>query len=432
MAAVWILSLTLGLVLVAGYAARGQSSTDQVLVAQVDGAITPVVADYLTDGLEEAERGRYQAFVVELNTPGGLDTSMRAIVQRFIGARLPVIVYVSPQGARAASAGAIITSAAHIAAMAPATAIGASTPVDLEGGDLDRKIINDAAAYAESIARLRGRNVEFAREMVREGRSVPADEALELGAIDLVSGSLPEVLESVHGREVKVAPNDRPVTLQTRDAATEPFEMQLFRRIQQLFADPNLAFLFLSLGTLAIIYELSAPGVGAGGILGAILIVLALFSLSVLPVNVAGLLLLLVAAALFAAELFAPGVGIAAAGGAIALLLSGIFLFRDTPALRVSLGLIIPVTLVVAAGTVLAGRLVVRTQRQRSTITGEEQYVGRVVTVNRSSGQRGQALVDGAWWNVRTDGTELEVGDRVQVIGYEGLELLVGPVDRDG
>ena len=421
-------SLLLGLFILAGTAAGvAGGSADRVLVAEVDGAITPVVADYLLEGVEAAEDGGYQAFVVELNTPGGLDSSMREIVQGFIGARVPVIVYVSPQGARAASAGAIITSAAHVAAMAPATAIGAATPVDIEGGDLGRKVINDAAAYAESIAGLRGRNVEFAGEMVRRGRSVPASEALELGAVDLVAGSLSQVLQDAHGRGVTVSPDDSEVTLQTRGAAIEPYEMELFKRIQQLLADPNLAFLFMSLGTLAIVYELASPGVGAGGAVGAIMIVLALFSLSVLPVNVAGLLLLLVAAALFAAELFAPGVGIAAAGGSIALLLSGIFLFRDSSGLSVSLGVILPLTLMVGAAVVLAGRLVVRSQLHSSAITGEQQYVGKVVTVRQSGGSRGQALVDGSWWNIRSDGRELKVGEQARVTGFDGLDLLVEP-----
>jgi len=433
-----ILALALVLPLLGDGPAWAQSSPQKVLVARVDGAITPVTAEYLTDGVSEAESGRYAAFVVELDTPGGLDTSMRTIVQELISADVPVVVYVSPQGARAASAGAIITMAAHIAAMAPASAIGASTPVDLEGGDVSRKIINDAAAYAESIAKLRGRNVEFATQTVREGRSAGADEALEIGAVDLVAGSLGEVLEKIHGREVSVAGGDRTVTIETREATTEAYDLDLFRRIQQLLADPNLAFLFISLGTLAIIYEIASPGIGAGGILGAIFIVLGLFSLSVLPVNVAGLLLLLVAAALFTAELFAPGVGIAAAGGAIALLLSGIFLFRDASGLRVSMTVLLPVTGVVAAGVVVAGRLVVKSQKTRSSMTGEQQYVGRVLTVGRSDGRRGQVLLDGAWWNVRTDGSELNTGDEVRVVGNEGLELLVervehgGPGDADG
>lgn len=427
-----LFAFVLGMILFAGGPAAGQAPPGGVLVAEVDGAITPVVADFLTDGVDAAEQGGYQALVVELNTPGGLDSSMRKIVQKFIAAEVPVIVYVSPQGSRAASAGAIITSAAHVAAMAPATAIGASTPVDLEGGDLDRKVINDAAAYAESIAQLRGRDTEFARQMVRTGRSVPAQEALEIGAIDLLSRSLPELLASADGREVTVGADNRKVTLRTDDAETVAFEMEFFRRIQQLLADPNLAFLFMSLGTLAIVYELSNPGIGAGGVLGAIFIVLALFSLSVLPVSMAGVVLLLVAAALFAAELFAPGIGIAAAGGAIALMLSGVFLFRDTPGIRVSFGVMIPVTLVVGVGVVLAGRLVVSSQRGLSTITGEQQYVGRVVTVGRSAGRRGQALLDGAWWNVRSDDAELKAGDQVKILGYEGLDLLVSPADAPG
>ena len=203
--------------------------------------------------------------------------------------------------------------------------------------------------------------------------------------------------------------------------------MGLFRRMQQLLADPNLAFLFLSLGSMAIIYELVSPGLGAGGILGAIFIVSALVGLSVLPVSAAGLLLLAVAVTLFAAELFAPGVGIAAAGGATALVLSGIFLFRETPGLRVSLAVMLPVTIVVGAGVVLAGRLVVRSRKAHSTITGEGQYLGRLLTTTRANGSRGQALVDGAWWNIRTDGKELREGEQVGVTRHEGLELLVEP-----
>ncbi len=205
----WLCCFALSLLLVGAKPAAAQASPSQVLVASVDSAITPVIADYLRDGVAQAERNRHRAFIVELDTPGGLDTSMRDIVQEFIGARVPVIVYVSPQGARAASAGAIITFSAHIAAMAPGTAIGASTPVALEGGDVERKIINDAAAFAESMATLRGRNVEFAGETVRAGRSAPAAEAAEIGAVDLIARSLPELLDTVDGREVALAPQDR-------------------------------------------------------------------------------------------------------------------------------------------------------------------------------------------------------------------------------
>lgn len=411
-----------------GWSAADQSDgRPRVLVTTVDGAITPVMADHLKSAVGRAELDGYEALVVRLDTPGGLDTSMRKIVQRFLAAEVPVVVYVSPQGARAASAGAIITFAAHVAAMAPGTAIGASTPVDLEGGDVERKVVNDAAAFAESIARLRGRNVEFAVDTVRKGRSASADEAVELEAVDLLARSLPELLDEVDGRTVALA-SERNVVLDTKVAVVEDHGLGLFRRIQQVLADPNLAFLFLSVGTLGVIYELATPGVGVGGVIGVILILLAMFALSVLPVNAVGLLLLGIAAALFVAELFAPGIGVAAAGGAMVLALSGLFLFHDTPGLGVSLAVVAPVAAVMAAAVVVAGRLVARSRKAASTATGTGLFLGRLVTVRRSAGRQGQAFVEGAWWNVRTAGPELEEGGVARVVDMDGLDLVVEPV----
>ncbi len=417
----------LALAVVLGLASplMAQETGPRVLVATVDGPITPVIVDHVDAALDTAERRGHEAAIVTIDTPGGLDESMRKIVQRILSGRVPVVVYVSPQGARAASAGAIITFAAHVAVMAPGTAIGASTPVDLEGGDVERKVVNDAAAFAESLARLRGRNVEFAVDTVREGRSAAADEALEIGAVDLVARSLPELLDELDGRAVQLSADGDRAVLRTADARVDDFDMGLFRRIQQVLANPNLAFLFLSLGTLGIIYEIASPGVGAGGVLGVVLILLALFSLAVLPVNAVGLLLLVVAAALFLAELFAPGVGIAAAGGAVALLLSGVFLFREVPGLEVSLAVVAPVAAVVGGAVILAGRLVVRSRRVGSTTTGPGLYRGRVATVRRQSGGRGQAFVEGAWWNVRAPGVSLTEGDEVRVVDVDGLDLVV-------
>lgn len=415
----------------AATAAGSQDSARRVLVTTVEGPITPVIANHLADGVVQAESGGYEAFVIRLDTPGGLDTSMRKIVQRVLAARLPVIVHVAPQGARAASAGAIITLSAHVAAMAPGTAIGASTPVELEGGDVDRKVVNDAAAFAESLARHRGRNVEFAAQTVREGRSVPADEAVEIDAVDLLAGSLPELLSKADGRTVELAPDGRPVTVRTAGAAVDEHDLGLLRRIQQRLADPNLAFLFLSIGTLGIIYELASPGVGAGGIVGVILILLGLFSLSVLPVNTVGLLFLGLAAGLFVAELFAPGVGVFAVGGAGALVLSGIFLFRDTSGMAVSPGVFVPVALVVAGAVVLAGRLVVRSQRAPSTASGAGLFVGRTVKVVRTD-SRAQGFLEGAWWNLRSAGAALVQDTEVRVVDVDGLDLVVEPiVERD-
>ena len=254
-----------------------------------------------------------QVAAIELDTPGGLDTSMRDIIQDVLDAEVPLVVYVSPQGARAGSAGALIGLSANVLAMAPGTAIGASTPVDLQGGEISDKVVNDAAAYAEAIAELRGRNAEVAVDMVREGRSLPVTEAVAEDVADLEAASLTDLLDQIDGTTVAVGPDERSVELATAGATVDDYDMGVLRRIQQALADPNIAFLLLSIGTLGIIYELAAPGIGAGGVVGAACILLSLFALSVLPVNVVGLLLLLLSAAMFTAELFAPGARIAAA-----------------------------------------------------------------------------------------------------------------------
>lgn len=401
-----------------------------VLHTTVDGAITPVVADHVHDAVARAEDGGYGLLVVELDTPGGLDSSMRDIIQDVLDAEVPVAVHVSPRGARAASAGALITLSAHVAAMAPGTAIGASTPVDVGGGEVEDKVVNDAAAYARALAELRGRDADVAADMVREGRSLPVGEAVEAGVVDFEVVSLEDLLDRVDGRAVDVGPDARSVTLRTAEAQVDDYEMGLLRRIQQALADPNLAFLFLSVGTLGIIYELASPGVGAGGVVGVTLVLLGLFSLAVLPVNAVGLLLLGVAAAMFVAELFAPGIGVAAAGGTGALVLSAVFLFRDVPGFGVSMAVVAPVAVVVGGAVVLAGRLVVRSRGLPSTLTGEGMLVGRVATV-RATGTVSQAFVEGAWWQVRSEGSPPDDGSVVRVVGVEGLDLVVEPVEPE-
>jgi membrane-bound serine protease (ClpP class) len=425
---------SVGLVLLCATAwstAADASEHRRVLVTTVAGPITPVAADHLRDGLDRATAEGYQAFVVRLDTPGGLDESMRSIVKRFLVADVPVLVYVSPHGARAASAGALITLSANVAAMAPGSAIGASTPVSLEGGDVERKVIEDAAAFAESIARARGRNVELAAETVRRGRSVRADAAVDLGVADFLAPSLSAMLDQADGRVVRVGADGRPVTLHTADAQLEEYDMGLFRRVQQRLADPNLAFLFMSLGTLALVYELASPGVGGGAVVGAILILLGLFSLSVLPIDTVGLLFLALAAVLFVAELFAPGVGVAAAGGSVALVLGGIFLFRDKPGFEVAWGVLAPLAAVMGLLTVVAGRLALRVRRAPSTTTGGGLLQGRVVTVSRASGGRGQAQVDGSWWTLRARRGELASGGKVRVAEVNGIELVVEPLEAE-
>jgi membrane-bound serine protease (ClpP class) len=399
--------------------ARAQAST--VLVTRVDGTITPVIADHLVDGVAAAERDGRAAYLVELDTPGGLDTSMRDIVKAFLGADVPVVVYVTPSGARAASAGAIITFAAHVAAMAPGTTIGAATPVDLQGGEISDKVVNDAAAFAEAVAAQRGRSTEFAADTVREGRAVPAAEAVRLDAVDLLAPDRADLLRQLDGRSVEVASGNT-VTLRTAGAATVEQDFGLFARLLQLLADPNLAFLFLSLGTLAIVYELASPGIGFGGIAGAIFLLLGFFALSVLPINLVGVLLLALAAALFVAELFVPGVGVFAAGGTVALILGGLFLFDG--AVSVDPVVVVPAALVVGGGSVLAGRLAWRARRAPS-ITGREGLLGRQVTVRTADGLVGQVQLDGAWWTVRSRNAPLTPGATARVVDLDGLEMIV-------
>lgn len=398
----------------------------RVLRTTVEGAITPVIDDHLASAVARAEDGGYDALVVEIDTPGGLDSSMRDIVQGFLAADVPVVAYVSPQGARAGSAGALITMSAHVAAMAPGTAIGASTPVSLDGAEVSDKVVNDAAAFAEALAERRGRNPDVAVDMVREGRSLPVAEAVELGAVDLEASSLTGLLDDIDGREVTVGTDERPVTLRTAGAQVDDEDMGLLRRIQQTLADPNLAFLFLSIGTLAIIYELASPGIGAGGVVGVTMLLLALFSLSVLPVNAAGLLLLLLAVVMFVAELFAPGIGVAAAGGTVALVLAGVFLFPDTPGLELSMGVVLPVAAVIGVAVVLAGRLVVRSRRATVSASGHGVLIGHVAEVRQRGDGPAQAFVEGAWWTVRTaEPAPLPDGATVRVVGVDGLDLVV-------
>jgi membrane-bound serine protease (ClpP class) len=420
-----LLLLIAGVYLAGASTAGALTASGSIVVVRVDGVITPVLADHVRDALDLAEREGHQALLVEIDTPGGLDESMRDIVQSFLNSRVPVIVYVSPQGARAASAGAIIALASHVAAMAPGTSIGAATPIDLEGGDLARKVVNDAASYAESIAEQRGRDVEFAIDAVREGRSVAANEALELGVIDLIARDRAQLLEAIDGRPVEMAP-DRTVVIDTSGELVE-VELGLARSVLQWLSDPNLAFLFISIGTLAILYELANPGFGGGAIAGVILLVLAFTALSVFPVNAAGVILLVLAAALFVAELLVPGIGVFAAGGTVALVLAG--LFRGP--IGVEPIVLLPTAVVAGGGALALGRVAWRSRRLAGS-TGAEGIVGSRGAVTSAEGDEALVFVQGAWWTARASGGTLQPGQRVRVVRLDGLRLIVEPDTEAG
>jgi membrane-bound serine protease (ClpP class) len=433
------LSSLLGLALLAGPAgAQGE----RILVTEVRGVITPVIANHLEDALEAAVDGGYQALLIELDTPGGLEDSMRDIVKLFLPAEVPVIVHVAPSGARAASAGAVMTFAAHVAAMAPGTNIGAATPVPLEGelpDELANKIIEDSAAYVEAIAQLRGRDVEFAVDTVREGRSASADAALELGAVDLITPTRQSLLADIDGMAVYLNPTDaddpegtgEEVVLATAGAGVDEFELSSTRQLLQSLANPNLALIFLSLGPLAIIYELASPGAIIPGVLGAIMLILGFFSLAVLPVNIAGVLLLLLAVGLFIAELFAPGVGVFAGAGALALIAAGVFLFEQPTGVGVDLSFLIPIALAAALAAIFLGRYAWRIHRTRPYTGQGGSYVGAVGEVREARGQTGKVWVNGQLWRARSADGELHRGEHVEVRAMEGLELVVGPVEQD-
>jgi membrane-bound serine protease (ClpP class) len=299
--------------------------------------------------------------------------------------------------------------------------------VGLEGESVSDKIVNDAAAQAEALAVLRGRNVEFAVDTVRHGRSAAVDEAVELGAVDAKASSLREALQAADGRTVTMTA-DRKLTVHTAGAVVERHEMNLFRRALQALADPNIAFLLLTLGTVGLLYEMATPGVGVAGATGATALLLALFSLSVLPVNVVGLLLLVVAVGLFVAELFAPGIAGFAFGGAAVLVLAALFLFDDAEGVSVDPSAALPLAIIAFGGAILAGRLAFRTRSLPSTTTGADLLVGHLVPVQEADGISGRGFTEGAWWSVRSVGPPLQAGGHVRVVGMDGLVLLVEPV----
>lgn len=408
--------------------ARQGSQTDLILTTDVRGVITPVIANHLEDVTALAAERDAQALIVILDTPGGLVTSMREIVQTFFEAEVPVVVYVSPRGADAGSAGTYITMAAHVAVMAPATTIGAATPVDLQGGDISDKIKNNAAAFAETIADERGRNVEFAIDAVREGRSITVTDAVELGVVDFRADDLEDLLAQLDGRDVALA-DGSVVTIRSADAAVETVNLSGTRSILQRLADPNLAFIFLSIATLAIIYEIASPGLGAGGVVGVTLIILAMFSLSVLPVNYAGAALLVLAGVLFVLELFMPGVGVAAAGGAVTLVLGGLFLFQQPTGIGVDLSIVLPTAVVVLALTLVAGRLARRTLHQ-IPVDNASGLIGRTATASVRDDGAVRVRVDGTWWRAEC-ASHLDDGQQVTITGIDELTLTVAPATAD-
>ncbi|MEK7870226.1 MAG: nodulation protein NfeD, partial [Nitrospirota bacterium] len=337
-----------------------------------DGVINPVTAEYVHDALASAENTKAPALILRLNTPGGLDTSMRLIIQDITGAAIPVIVYVSPSSGRAASAGVFITMAAHIAAMAPGTNIGAAHPVVMGGSEMDKtmkeKIENDSVAYIKSIAAQRGRNVAWAEDAVRKSLSVTEREALTLKIIDLVAEDVPALLKQLDGRTISLQTG--PTVLHTADTAVREFPMGLRLEFLKTLSDPNIAYLLMTIGTIGIIAELYNPGAILPGVVGAISLILAFYSFQSLPVNYAGVLLFLLGILFFILEASMTSYGLLGIGGAISMLLGSVMLIKtDAEFLQISWSVILPVVALAAGFSLFMVGMGVKAMRRRP-VTG--------------------------------------------------------------
>ncbi|MDR4516610.1 MAG: nodulation protein NfeD [Nitrosomonas sp.] len=425
----------------------------QALWMNIDGAIGPATQDYLQRGFGKAIEQNSAVIILQMDTPGGLDTSMREIIRAIIASPVPVVTFVSPSGARAASAGTYILYASHIAAMSPATNLGAATPVQIGGlpGGSDKnvldtgqdetngfktaaqdpmksKLVNDAVAYIRGLAQMRGRNADWAEQAVREAASLTAEEALESDVIDLIATSIPDLLVKIDGRTVNVLGND--VTLSTAQITIEHFEPDWRTRLLAIITDPNVAYILMLLGIYALIYEFSNPGAIFPGVVGAVCLVLALFAFQVLPINFAGLALLLVGIAFMFAEVFVPSFGALGIGGMIAFVMGSVMLLdTGVPGYGVSIPLIVTFAVLSAAFILLVLGMAIKA-RQRPVVSGMEQIVHSTGIVMEDFEHEGWVRVHGEQWKAQCS-TPLRHGDKVRVVAIDGLILTVAPEKPD-
>jgi len=411
--------------------ATGQAAGRAGLI-RVDGAIVPATADYISRAIHIAEEQDCQCLVVELDTPGGLLESTKTIVQKFYDSKVPTVVYVAPAPASAGSAGVFITMAADIAAMAPHTSIGAAHPVsigitgEVEKADdvMKKKQENYASSFAESIANKRHRNAEWARSAVVESAAITAEKALELNVIDLIAENLPDLLKQIDGREVNGQ------TLKTADAEVVEIPMTVRERLLQLFLRPEVMFVLMLIVIYGIIGELSSPGAILPGVAGAIALILVLYMSAILPVNIAGLVLILLAIGLFIGDVYASTHGVLTAGGIISFFLGALMLFdRAAPAFRLSLTIIVPATVVTALFFIFVAGAGLRAQFL-PVRAGRETMLGKVVyALGRIDSRSGKVFVEGEYWNAVSD-TVIEEGMPVEIVGIDGLTLKVKPKNQ--
>jgi len=402
-------------------------AAERVGFINIDGAIGPATASYISRSIEEAKTQNVQCLVIQLNTPGGLLDSTQKIVQSFLGSPVPAVVYVAPTGATATSAGCFITLAASVAAMAPATTIGAAHPVSIggfpSGGEekpdetMKQKLENFSVSYMETIAGKRQRNVEWAKSAVKESASITAQKALELKVIDLIANDVPDLLQKLNGRLVDSKP------LNTAGAQVIEIKMSPAERVFQKLWRPEVMFILMLIAIYGIIGELSSPGAILPGVVGAIALILALYLAAILPVNVAGLVLIALAMMLFIFDLYTPTHGVLTVGGIIAFLIGSLMLFnRADPLFRLSLGFIIPATLVTAAFFIFVIGKGLRAQLLPVKV-GKETLIGKTVTaLTPIDSRNGRIFVEGEYWNAVSD-APIEKGEEAQIAAVQGLTI---------
>jgi membrane-bound serine protease (ClpP class) len=420
----------LGLIITASIAIEVEAASSRIDVLHAEGVINPVLVDYIERGIEQAEEDNAIVCIIQMDTPGGLDTSMRDIVKDIVNARVPVVVYVSPAGARAASAGVFITMAAHVAVMAPNTAIGAAHPVVIgtEGEEgmsetMEEKVVNDAAAYIRSIAEAHGRNMEWAEKAVRESVSATEQEALELNVIDMVAPDLDALVSQLDGRQVTMLGGNI-VTLHTQGATINHIKMNTIEDFLYAISDPNIAYILLSLATLGIMAEIFNPGLIFPGVVGGICGLLAFYSLGMLPVNYAGVLLVVLAFGLFIAEVFTTSFGLFTAGGITSLVIGSLILFKGGPLFQVSPWLITTVVVIIAALFAFVINRVIRAHRRQAS-TGREELIGKTAVVRVALEPEGTVFYKGERWAAISNKGQVEPGETVIITKVDGLKLYV-------
>jgi membrane-bound serine protease (ClpP class) len=398
---------------------------------EVDGIINPATSNFITDSIDQATQNGAQCLIIQLDTPGGLMESMRIIVKKILASNIPIIVYVAPGGARAASAGVFITLAAHIAVMAPGTHIGAAHPVTLgaegkESKTMMEKVVNDAVADIKATAKMRGRNVDWAEKAVRKSVSITDEEALKLKVIDFISPDLQTLLAKIDGRVLKFDGVTR--TLLTKGVKPRSMQMSWRYRLLDIISNPSIAYILLMLGIYGVFFELSNPGAILPGVVGGIFLILAFYALHMLPINFAGLALILFGIILFIAEIKVVSHGLLAIGGVISLFLGSLMLIESpTEYMKISLSVIIPAVLVSAAFFFFAVTMAIRARLKKPT-TGMEGLVGEIGITTTTVAPEGKVSIHGEFWDVISD-QNIERGEKVQVIGVTNLKLKVKKIE---